>query len=194
MPVETLPPYVFDMAGLFARLGEHGRDLVTRPIGERALPLLEDAIRAVPDGETLSLDLHDIVVMDASFADAAILSLQGQLIDGQYGDRFLILASPNDTVVFNLEGALARRKARAPLPVGDMGGLRLAGHLERNLHEAWDLVAGGVVTRARELADHLGLEIGAASMRLHKLYVARLLTRREESAPTGRQLVYRLPE
>lgn len=193
MSVEVPSRHTFDMARLFARLAVPGRDLVMRSFGERALPLLEEALGVVAEGGTLALDLYDIMVMDASFADATIVSLQQGLIAGKYGDKFFLLVSPNETIVVNLEGALARRNLKQPLLISDSGHVSLLGHIERNLREAWDLVVSGRVTRARELADELGIEIGAASMRLHKLYVARLLARREEVIVSGRQHVYQSP-
>ena len=193
MAVDVQTSNSFNMAQLFPRLDMYGRDLVTRALGERALPLLQDALRAIPRGMTLTLDLREIAVMDTSFTDAAVLALHQELLAGQYGDRFLGLAHANPTVIENLEGALARRRVKTPILVRGHQGLQLVGHLERNLREAWFLVAASRVSRARELADHLGLDIGAASMRLHKLAAAKLLTRREESTASGRQHIYGLP-
>ena len=155
--------------------------------------MLEEQIIAVPEGRALWLDLNDIALMDTSFADAAIVTLQQRLIAGCYANRFFVLANANPTIIENLEGALARRRIKAPLLTVRPDPIRLIGHLERNLHEAWTLVAQERVARARELADLLGIEIGAAGMRLLKLSAARVLARCEEVTPAGRQHVYAVP-
>jgi predicted transcriptional regulator len=76
---------------------------------------------------------------------------------------------------------------------GELGALSVLGRTERNLLEAWDLVRTNGELRTRDLADRHQLEITAASMRLHKLYTARLLARETEMTSAGRQHVYRLP-
>ncbi len=84
-------------------------------------------------------------------------------------------------------------KAKVALLIRKEDQMRLIGHVEPNLMEAWQLVYEKSELTARELADQRGLEINTASMRLRKLYDARLLARREEITPDGRQHIYMLP-
>ena len=115
------------------------------------------------------------------------------LAQGKYGDRWMVLAEPSPATIDNLEGTIARRRAKVALLIRKEGQMRLIGHVEPNLIEAWQLVYERSELTARELADQLGLEINTASMRLRKLYDARLLARREEITPGGRQHIYMLP-
>jgi DNA-binding transcriptional ArsR family regulator len=150
-------------------------------------------MRQVPEGQSLVLDFEGVSVMDTSFADATVLQLALNLAAQQYGDRYLILRNPSAATVYNIEGAIARRKARVTLVVESGTERWTLGHLERNLAEAWQLVLRDGSMTARQLADRLGLEINTASTRLRKLYDARLLARREESTKEGRQHVYSIP-
>lgn len=183
----------FELTQLFAFLGIPGPDLLLRSYGERALPMLEQALKEVPPGQALVLDFAGISVMDTSFADETVLELALGLAQGKYGDRWLVQAEPSPATIDNLEGTIARRRAKVALLILKEGQMRLIGHVEPNLVEAWQLVHERSELTARELADQLGLEINTASTRLRKLYDARLLARREEITPGGRQHIYALP-
>src|SRR5713101_3746255 len=183
----------FEMTRLFAHLGIRGPDLLLRNYGKRAFPVLEQALQEVPLGQALLLDLEGVSVMDTSFADETVLELALGLSQDKYGDRWMVLEEPSPATIDNLEGTIARRKAKVALLIRKEGQMRLIGHVEPNLMEAWQLVCERSELTARELADLLGLEINTASMRLHKLYDARLLARREEITPDGRQHINMLP-
>ena len=191
--VERLPMKSFAMMALFTALGIPGPDLLLRACGRRAFPMLEKALLDVPTGQSLALDLDGVSVIDTSFADETLLELALGLIHGHYGDRFLVLDRPSPATIENLEGTIARRRAKVALPIREDGRMRLVGHVEPNLAEAWELAQQVGTLTARGLADRLGLEINTASMRLHKLYNARLLARREVITPSGRQHIYQLP-
>ena len=183
----------FEMTQLFAPLNIQGPDLLLRSYGQRAFPILEQTLIEVPQGQSLLLAFADISVMDTSFADETVLELAIRLVQGKYGEHWLILDQPSPATVDNLEGTIARRKAKVALLVLQEGRMRLIGHVEPNLVEAWQLVCEKGKLTARELADQLGLEINTASMRLRKLYNARLLARQEELTSDGRQHIYMLP-
>jgi DNA-binding transcriptional ArsR family regulator len=183
---------LFAMKLLFAELSVPGPDLLLRDYGRRAFPILEEALLKVQSGQALSLDFDEVSVLDTSFADETVVELAVRLVDGQYGDRFLILLNPSAATVDNLEGTIARRKAKVALPIRDGDHMRVIGHVEPNLAEAWDLTLRKGELTARSLADRLSLQINTASMRLRKLYEARLLTRREETISTGRHHVYEI--
>lgn len=183
----------FEMTQLFALLGIAGPDLLLRNYGQRAFPVLEQALLAVPPGQVLLLDFAGISVMDTSFADETVLELALGLAQNRYGERWMVLEQPSPATVDNLEGTIARRKAKVALLIREREHLRLIGHVEPNLEEAWNFVCQKGDLTARELADYFSLEINTASMRLHKLYHARLLARREEITPAGRQHIYMIP-
>jgi DNA-binding transcriptional ArsR family regulator len=183
----------FELTQLFTLLDVPGPALLLRNYGELAFPFLEQALREVPSGDMLVLSFAGVSVMDTSFADETVLEVALGLIQDRYGDRWLILDQPGPATIDNLEGAIARRKVKVALLIREGDRVRLLGHLERNLVETWQFACEKAELTARELADHLGLEINTASMRLRKLYNARLLTRREEITPSGRQHIYMLP-
>ncbi len=183
----------FELTRLFALLGIPGPDLLLRSYGQRAFPTLEHALKEVPPGQALVFDFAGISVMDTSFADETVLELALGLSQDKYGDRWMVLAEPSPAAIDNLEGTIARRKAKVALLIRKEGQMRLIGHVEPNLLEAWQLVYEKSELTARELADQLGLEINTASTRLRKLFDARLLARREEITPSGRQHIYMLP-
>jgi hypothetical protein len=192
------------MVELLNYLGVKGNDLLLRPYGEKAFPVIERELESLDPGQTLVLDFSGINVMDLSFGDETVLELALGLQNGKYGDRFLVLDNPGSATIDNLEGTIARRKVKVALLVRENGSLQIIGGIdsdlpqgrepiERNLLEAWKIVRERDMVTARELADQLNLEISAASMRLHKLHDLRLLARDEEVTSSGRQHVYRLP-
>jgi len=183
----------FELTQLFDLLDIPGPDLLLRNYGERAFPFLEQTLKDVPSGDVLVLSFAGVSVMDTSFADETVLEVALGLIQDRYGDRWLVLEQPSPATIDNLEGAIARRKAKVALLICEGDVMRLLGHVERNLVEAWQFACEKAELTARELADHLGLEINTASMRLRKLYDARLLKRREEITTDGRQHIYMLP-
>jgi hypothetical protein len=184
---------VFSLKALLNELDVPGPFLLRRDYGQRCFPMLEDELRQIPLGRALTLDFEGVAVMDTSFGDETVVELAAGLADDRYGDRFLLLQGPSPATVDNLEGALARRREKIALVAYQTNQVRIIGHLEPNLDEAWTLTCREREVTARRLADLLGLQINTASMRLHKLYRARLLARREEISPTGRQHVYAMP-
>lgn len=183
----------YALKDLFAALGIPSPDLLRRDHGERAFPIIEQALLNTPDGGILSLDFDGVSVMDTSFADEAVVEIAAGLADGKYGDRFLVLQGPSPATIDNLEGTLARRRSKLGLLIKEGGQIRIVGRVEPNLIDAWSLALRKGELTARSLADRLDLQINTASMRLHKLYKARLLERREEVSSAGRQHVYEVP-
>ena len=196
MVVEAgIEPITFALRELFEVLDVPGPDLLLRAYGERALPVLEDKLLGVPTGRALVLSFAGVRIMTPSFADATIVALLRGLRAGRYGERFLILADPNEETLVSLEGTFERRLHR-PLKLAIVlrrGGVdRLFGPVEQNLEDAWQLVAERGTLTTRELADEWGLELNTASMRLIKLHSLGLLARREVVGVPGRQHIYTL--
>lgn len=184
----------FAMTALFPALELDPPDFLLREYGKRAYPLLARELKEVAPCHTLVLDFADVSVMDASFTEEAVLRLALDLAVGAYGDRFLMLERVSPATLDNIEATIAWRRAKVALPVREGKHVRVAGHIEPNLLEVWALaIAAGTLT-ARELANHLQLEINTASMRLRKLYDARLLNRKEDISVNGRQHVYQPPD
>lgn len=183
----------FEMKQLFGFLGIPGPDLLLRDYGLRAFPLLEQKLRDVSPGHALILSFEGVSVMDTSFADETVLELALGLTNNKYGERLLILEDLSSATIDNVEGTIARRKAKVALVIREEDAVRLVGHVEPNLQETWKLIREKGALTARELADTLKLEINTASMRLRKLYDAHLLARREEVTSSGRQHIYMLP-
>ena len=183
----------FEMRKLFGLLNIPEPDLLLRDYGQEAFPFLEQELREVPNGHALFLSFEGIRVMDTSFAEEAILELALGLTCDKYGDRTMILEQPSPATIDNLEGTIARRRVKVALLIREGSEMRLIGHVEQNLQETWQLISKRSKLTARELANDLGLEINTASMRLHKLYDAKLLARHEEVTSSGRQHIYMIP-
>jgi hypothetical protein len=189
-------PIVFPLTALFEAVDVPGPDLLLRAHGELAFPTLEAQLVSVPEGRALTLSFAGVRMMAPSFADATIVELLRGLRAGRYGDRYLVLAEPNDDTLDSLEGTFERRVYR-PLKLavllrrGDQ--IEPFGAVERNLLEAWRLAAEQGQLTARDLANKLGLEINTASMRVLKLHDLGLLARHEEVTAAGRQHVYVVP-
>lgn len=183
----------YQMVALFEYLGVPGPDLLLRDFGRRAFPVLERQLTDTQAGETLCLDCTGVSVMDTSFADEAVLELALGLVEGKFGDRFLMLCEPSPATIENIEGTIARRKAKAAILVSRAQQVGLIGEVEPNLRDAWQRVTRAGTLTARQLADELGLEINTASMRLYKLFRLRLVAREEEVTVNGRQHIYRIP-
>jgi predicted transcriptional regulator len=183
----------FEMRKLFGMLDIPEPDLLLRDYGRQAFPLLEQELREVPAGHALVLSFEGVRVMDTSFADETVLELALGLSLDRYGERMMLLEQPSPATLDNLEGTIARRRAKVALIIREGSEIRLIGHVEPNLLEAWQLIKERKELTARDLANVLNLEINTASMRLHKLYNARLLARHEEVTSSGRQHIYTIP-
>jgi predicted transcriptional regulator len=183
----------FEMRKLFGLLDIPEPDLLLRDYGRKAFPFLEQELQEVPTGHALILSFEGVRVMDTSFADETVLELALGLSLNKYGERLMLLDQPSPATLDNLEGTIARRRAKVALIIREGSELRLIGHVEANLQEAWRLISERNELTARDLANNLGLEINTASMRLHKLYDAKLLVRHEEVTSSGRQHIYLIP-
>lgn len=181
------------LRSLFDVLGFEGQDLLLRSYGKQSFPVIEKALLDTKEGESLTLEFDGISVMDTSFADETIVEILVSLTQGKYGDRFLILKDPSSATLDNLEGTIARRKAKVALLISQNYQIQILGHIEPNLFQAWKLAKSNAGITARQLSDMLNLEINTASTRLAKLYKARLLRRDEEMNINGRQHIYQVP-
>ncbi len=150
-------------------------DLLTRSFGRKAFTILERELKRTRVGDLLVLDASKISLIDASFADEALLELFVKLQHGRYGDRYMALASPSDDTLDNIEGALTRKGLKFPFPtIGLENEIKLIGALEPNLRETFELLMRTRKLTARDLADKLHISIYNASNRLRRLHDIRL--------------------
>ncbi len=167
------------------KIGRKNPDLITRDAGRKAYPILDEALREMPEGETLVLDADEIILIDGSFFDEAILNLFTHVLNNKFGQRYLLLINPTADSLDNIRGAIRNRNLKAAFPVMQDGTLQLVGVVEPNLDETVRLLARKGELTARELADTLKIGISNASNRLRRLCALHLAKRIADSDETG---------
>ena len=167
-------------------------DLVTRELGLQAYDLLYQALADTRPEDVLVLDFENVRVMDSSFAGGSILKLLRQVVNGEFGEKYLVLTGTNESTEYNINSTIRGHGLKLGLLVVDTNGdQRLLGQIEPNLEETLALVSSKGALTARELADSPpGMAINTASNRLKKLFDLHLIQRIEETMETGRQHVY----
>lgn len=183
--------HTVDMAQLGAEIDCPPRFFLTRERGERAHQLLAARMEAVPDGAPLLLQFPPRQILDASFADEAIVRLGEALIAGAHGDRCLLLEGLTKDSVTNLEAVIALRRLKlALLVVESDGSWRCIGHLERHLLATLEVAAAEGEMTAPALARRFDLALNTASTRLKRLYDQRLVRREYRVTSTGIEYTY----
>lgn len=166
-------------------------DLVTRELGAQAYNFLRQAITDTRPENVLALDFANVRVMDSSFAGGSILKLLRELVDGRFGEKYMVLTGTSESTEYNIDATINGHGLKLGLQVIDETGHRLLGQIEPNLIRTLALVNDRKTMTARELADlETGMAINTASNRLKKLFDLHLVQRREETIETGRQHVY----
>jgi hypothetical protein len=161
-------------------------DLLTRDLGRKVFPTLEAELQQTSLGHTLILDSTEVLLMDSSFFDEAVLNLFAKLLKGDYGDRYLAVTAVSPDTLDNIEGSVARRKLQGAFPVMVAAtNWRFVGNLEPNLRDTLEVHAKHKELTARDLADLLEISIYNASNRLRRLSEMRLL-KRVEDIPSSR--------
>lgn len=183
---------IFLMSTLFNQISDlMPPDLVTRELGQQAFAILHEALIAVHQGDTLVLDFSGIRVMDSSFTGGSLLKLLEALVDGQIGNRYLVVTNTNVSTEENINLTILGYGLKLGLLV--LNGTtprRMLGQIEPNLEQTLTIVHQNEVITARELADLAEVAINTASNRLKKLFDLHLVQRLEEITETGRQHVY----
>jgi hypothetical protein len=177
---------------------EHER-LVTRPVGDRFLPLLKASLHDAPTPVVI-LDFSGVDLIDASFADEVFGTIGAQRSRRMGPQVCMALKNLNSASLDNLEIALVSRPARDPglrncvMPViGTNGCVRLVGKVEAHVAETATLLQSRGTLTARELADTLEVDIAAASTRLKAVADLGLATRTESRDANGRLFAYHWP-
>jgi len=181
----------YNMKKLHAALGLPDRLFLLRDKGGEAYPLLRALLEEIPEGQPLVLVFPANQLVDASFADESIVRLGRELVDGEFGQRCLLLEGLTEDSVHNIEAAIHLQNLKlAFLAVESSGEWRTIGHLEPSLQEVLEILARRDRLTTVELADLLNLAVNTASNRLKRLYDQRLVRREHEISETGLQYIY----
>lgn len=181
----------FEMAALSTALGLPARYFLTREKGEQAYTHLERAMSETPAGEPLVLVFPPDQIIDASFADEAVIRLAESIQTKAHDDRGLLLTGLTDDSAHNINAVIHLRNLKlALLVVDDDGTWEVVGQLERSLRETLETVSQQASMTAPQLADMLDSAVNTASNRLKRLYDGRLLRREHEVTEKGLQYSY----
>jgi hypothetical protein len=165
-------------------LVKYGRRLGTRAEGERVQQDLLAALEKLHEGELLVVDLSGLDVLAGSFSDQVLVETAARLSEGALPERYLVLRSPSETLVEDLDVRLRERKL-ALLVLLDERDWRLLGFLPRYLAEAFDWIVEHGETTSEELAEALSISAGSASTRFSMLVRLRLVHVLRESRDAG---------
>src|SRR5216683_6807363 len=108
-----------DLAALPEALGLPARMLLGRPAGWRAFTQCREGLEGLPNGGTVMVSLAGIDYITASFADEGLANLQSGLVDGQFGDKFLVVSEPNESVAYEISLVVNQRRPRLPILTRD---------------------------------------------------------------------------
>lgn len=174
--------------------------LVTREPGKRFRPLLEEVLRRIRDDIVVVLDFAGIELMDASFADEVFGIIAAARARRKMMGGRLVLRSLEGANLENLHMALLWRthietglRNCVVLRLTNSEHLELIGKAEGHVAQTFEVLCRRKHMTARELAEELGLEIGAASTRLKVLHDLGLAVRAEVRDEQGKLFSYQLP-
>jgi len=165
-------------------LAKYGRRLGTRAEGERVREDLISALERLPEGQLLVVDLSGLEVLAGSFSDQVLVETADELAQGALPGRYLLLRSPTEILVEDLDVRLKERKL-ALLALVKKGGWRLLGYLPHYLVEAFAWIAEHGETTSEELAEALSISVENASTRFSALVRLRLARVVRESRNVG---------
>lgn len=182
----------YEMSVLAEEFGLPAGFFVTREMGERAYRALGERLREVPEGLPLVVVFPRDQLIDASFADEALIRLGEEVVAREYGERAALLEGLSEDSIHNIEAVIRLRGGKLVfLSVDSRGGWRVIGPLEPSLSETLKLVGEHERLTAPELARMLGLAVNTASNRLKRLHGKRLVRREYEVSERGLQYIYR---
>lgn len=171
------------------RVVQFGERLGTRLEGERAREKLESLLRSLPDEGQVRICLDGLEVLSTSFADELVGKACQHVVDGEFGDRTMVLDTPSLELTEGIDVKLAQRRL-AMICLHD-GRWRLVGFHTPALSETLERIVDKKRTTARELAEELGLQMSACVNRVARLADLRLI-RRRKIGMKGPQDVYEL--
>lgn len=159
------------------RIAQFGSRLGTRWEGERARERLESLVRSLPEEGQVRLSLHGLEVLSTSFADELVGKAYQRVVDGEFGDRTMVLETPSRELAEGVDVKLAQRRL-AMLCLRDER-WELIGLDTPALSETLARILDKGQTTTRELAEELGLQMNACVNRVARLAELRLVRRRK---------------
>lgn len=165
----------------------------TRPFGERFYPRLGAWIQSTLDGSVLRVVVPADRFIDYSFADETLGRIYKELVDGKWGDRYLLTDVAEESQFRDLGASIRLRKIAALVRFGTTYHL-VVNEDTRGLDELRQTVA--LVNQYRRVTagdlsrDH-GLSPTTWNNRLVRAHQLRLIYREPEALlGGGRQYVY----
>lgn len=163
---------------------------LTRDFGKEFYPRIVPYIRNLPELGVLWVEVPEGLLMDYSFADETLGRVLEELVDGRWGDRYLV-ASVNTELQFdNLAASVRLRGIPAWVKLREEIRLVMRNDLrgKEELKETVDLVNLYRRVTASDLARNHGLNITAWNNRLARAYRLRLIRRTPEILSGGGRL------
>lgn len=181
----------YEMALLCSELDLPQWFFLTREKGEQAYRLLRAGLQEVSQGQPMVIAFPSDQLVDASFADESIVRLGEEIVDGQLGERCILLQGLTDDSIKNIEAVISLRRLKlAFLTVEPTGAWQCIGQLEPSLRQTLEIIASRGHLTAPDLAKLTNLAINSASNRLKRLYDQRLVRREYEVSEKGLQYIY----
>jgi hypothetical protein len=182
----------YNISQLSTELGLPDRFFLTREKGELAHSTLASVVANTPPNEPLVLVFPEEQLIDASFADEAIVRLYEEINASKYGETTLLLMGLTADSLHNLNAVIHLRNLKlAMLAVTDNGEWEVIGQLERSLRETLTMMTEYNSMTAPQLSEIIGSAVNTASNRLKRLYDTRLIQREHEVSEKGLQYIYR---
>jgi len=172
---------VFRIASFGARVG-------TRLEGEAARAALLSALTALCEPGRLIVSLDGVEVLSGSFADEAIALPYSRLAAEEYGDRYLVVCTPDLELADDLSHKLEQRRLAMLCLVDE--GWEVLGPLPSPMRETLSLVIERGSVTAKDLAEALGIRHNACLHRVGRLSALRLIGR-ESIGVAGPHPAYR---
>lgn len=164
---------------------KYGEMVGTREQGREAQVEIIKAIEGMPEQENLILSLDGVKVFSGSFADEAVTTPYQRLVNGEYGEKYMLLhCDDHRDVLGDIEAKLEKRKL-AMLVLSDGSGWYVVGTLKKHLRETLEEVIKSKETTAGDLAEKLGIGLTNCNNRLSTLHKMGLIKREKVNNPAG---------
>jgi hypothetical protein len=185
-------PERYEVVQLKDKIGlKSPRLFLTRPKGEKAYGILKERLLEVADGEALVLVFPPNQLVDGSFADETIVQLGIEILNGDFGERCILLEGLTRDSMKNINAVISLRRHKLPLLAIDISGeWQILGRLEEHLLDTFKLLARHGQLTATELMSILDLAVNTASTRLKRLHNLHLVRREYEVSGKGLQYIY----
>jgi len=163
------------------------RRVGTRSEGERLRPAV---LQFINKSRTplVVIDFSEVEIVNSSFADEIIAVPLLRVCSGEYGDRHLVVLTPNREVIQDAQLPLEKRDLTLLVFVGEIG---RDWHLLGTCRSFFEETLGEVIRRGRvstgDLARSLDISVQNCSNRLTELAKRRLIQREREFGVHGGQ-------